>query len=137
MFGVHTYNSPGDVILVIRAISGESAWARRGNDLTIVVSLNLAESLLGWERQIEGHPSGRPLHLAWTGVLHDNDSVCFTGWGMPERGSDRKGNLIVICRVNGQRVLSEDQQNTLKKAWPEWSAPITKEGTVTGHLVSG
>ena len=132
------YDTPGDVVLVIRPISGESeAWTRRGNDLTIVVSLNLAESLLGWERQIEGHPSGRSLHIVWTGVLRDNDTLSIANWGMPERGTDRKGSLIVVCRVHCQRVLSEDQQHTLKKVWPEWVAPTTKADTVTGHLVSG
>jgi DnaJ family protein A protein 2 len=132
------YNVPGDVVLVIRSISGESeAWTRRGNDLTITVSLNLAESLLGWERQIEGHPSGRPLHIVWSGVLRDNDNIIVPNWGMPEKGTDRKGSLIVVCRVNCQRVLSEDQQNTLKKVWPEWVTPTMKADTVTGHLGSG
>ena len=131
------YSVPGDVVLVIRPISGESeAWVRQGTKLTYTVTITLAESLLGWERQIEGHPSGRPLHIVWTnGLLQDQETVRIVGWGMPERGNPTKmGDLILVCRVDiGQRALSEEQQRALKDVWP-WTAPVSKEGTVTGIL---
>jgi len=131
------YANPGDVILAIRSISGESeAWTRQGTKLTYTVTLTLAESLLGWERQIRGHPSGRPLHIVWTnGILRDQETVRIAGWGMPERKTPAFGDLILICRVDvGQRALSEEQQRALKDVWP-WTAPVSKEGTVTGVLV--
>lgn len=131
------YATPGDVVLAIRSISGESeAWVRQGTKLTYTVTLTLAESLLGWERQISGHPSGRPLHIVWTnGVLRDQETVRIQGWGMPERGNPSKfGDLLLVCRVDvGQRALSEEQQRALSGVW-SWAAPVAKEGTVTGVL---
>ena len=145
------YNTPGDVVLVIRSISGESeAWVRKGSELTYVVHLTLAESLLGWSRNIEGHPSGKPLNILWkNGILRDGENIRISGWGMPERVSGmpervsgtpervtrRHGDLVVLCRVDlSQRILADDQRQILKKVWSDWNEPAEKEGCVTGRL---
>jgi len=138
------YNTPGDVVLVIRSISGESeAWVRKGSELTYVVHLTLAESLLGWSRNINGHPSGKPLHILWkNGILRDGENIRISGWGMPERVSGtperairKNGDLVILCRVNlSQRILADDQRQILKKVWTDWNEPTEKEGYVTGRL---
>jgi len=138
------YNTPGDVVLAIRSISGESeAWVRKGSELTYVVHLTLAESLLGWSRNIDGHPSGKPLNILWkNGILRDGENIRISGWGMPERVSgtpervSRKiGDLIVLCRVNlSQRILADDQRQILKNVWKDWAEPTEKEGYITGRL---
>ena len=67
------FATPGDVVIVLRTATSDSGkWLRRGADLMVEVELSVAESLLGWERALEGHPSERPLHIVWQGgVVRD------------------------------------------------------------------
>jgi DnaJ-class molecular chaperone len=130
------FNAPGDVVLVIRAAAHETAcWTRHGADLTMELPVSLAESLFGWVRQLEGHPSGAPLHLVWTGgVVRDGELLRVPGWGMPVRGGDgsrKKGDLRLICRVAtvDQTDWSEEQRRALESVWPEWRAPVVAEGS--------
>jgi DnaJ family protein A protein 2 len=125
------YEAPGDVILVIRAATTDSEkWLRRGPELAIEVQLTLAEALLGWERHVEDHPSGRPLHIVWTdGVVRDGEVLRIPGWGMPVRGSDSHGDLRIICRIEAvQGTWSEEQLRALKSVWPLWVEPAAAEG---------
>jgi DnaJ family protein A protein 2 len=128
------FEAPGDVVLVLRSATGDpaaSTWIRRGADLMCEVRLGLAESLLGWERQMEGHPSGRPLEIIWTeGALRDGEVLRVPGWGMPVRGSPGKyGDLRLVCRVDRMEgSWSEEQRRALQAVWPEWKAPTAKEG---------
>ena len=123
---------PGDVILVIRPIAGDEAWNRRGADLTFTVRLTLAEALLGWERTIDGHPSGRPLHLVWRdGVLREGEVLRIGGWGMPITGSGKLGDMRIVCTIEAyQGTLSESQRSALKSVWPEWREPVPTASSV-------
>ena len=126
------FDRPGDVVLVLRSSTTDSEiWKRRGADLTIDMELTLAESLLGWGRQIEGHPSGRPLHIVWTnGVLREGEILRIGGWGMPKAGGGL-GDLRIACRVKAaQGTWSDEQLRALKSVWVDWSAPVIKEDTV-------
>lgn len=129
------YDAPGDVILVLRAAAGDSErWERNGAELTYQIDLGLAESLLGWARDLEGHPSGRPLRIMWKeGVIRDGEVLRVVGWGMPHRGGNGCGDLRMVCRVKGgdQSTWSEEQRRALMSVWPEWVEPEIKEGTVT------
>ena len=131
------YSVPGDLVLVIRAIPGESdAWVRKDSDLIYTVKLTLAESLLGWERLLDGHPSGKPLNVVWKdGIIRDGESIRILDWGMPDRKNKKLGVLIIVCRIIlNQRTLSEDQQRTLNQVWPEWTEPTIRRGSVFGKL---
>ncbi len=128
------YEAPGDVILVIRAATTDSEkWLRRGPELAIEVTLDLAEAMLGWERHIEDHPSGRPLHIIWKdGVIRDGEVLRIPGWGMPVRGTGNHGDLRLICRVSAvQGTWSEEQLRALKSVWPDWVEPAAVEGAAT------
>lgn len=130
------YDAPGDVILVLRAAAGDSeCWVRRGVELTYQIDLNLAESLLGWARDLEGHPSGKPLRIVWKdGVIRDGEVLRVVGWGMPHRGgSSACGDLRVTCRVKSvdQGTWSEEQRRALMGVWPDWLEPEVKDGSVT------
>lgn len=122
----------GDVILVIRPTAGDEAWNRRGADLTFHVQLTVAEAFLGWERTIEGHPSGRPLHLVWQeGVLREGEVLRIGGWGMPIRGTAKLGDMRLVCSIDPhQGTLSEGQRSALKSVWPEWREPTVKADSV-------
>ena len=127
------FETPGDVILVIRSATTDGGqWIRNGADLTCEVHLTLAEALLGWGRQIEVHPSGRPLHVVWkNGVVQEGEVLRITGWGMPIRGGSGLGDLRLVCRVQtDQCAWSEEQQRALMSVWPSWIEPVIKEDSV-------
>lgn len=116
------FEIPGDVVLVLLGISEE--WVRRGADLHMELNLTLAESMLGWERRLTGHPSGRNVPLAWTGgVVRDGEVLRVPGWGMPRRGGGF-GDLRLLCRVGNQGAWSEEQRSALMSVWPEWKEPV-------------
>lgn len=128
-----TFERPGDVILVIRAATTDSdKWVRRGADLVYNLQIDLAEALLGWERNLEGHPSGRPLHVVWKGgVIQEGEVLRVVGWGMPNR-SGGLGDLHVVCSVSRtQEAWSEEQQRALRSVWTSWKEPVATEETVT------
>jgi DnaJ family protein A protein 2 len=134
-----SYNTPGDVILVVRPAAGDASaetWVRRGSELMIEVHLSLAEALLGWERSMEGHPSGRPLHIVWGGgVVREAEVLRISGWGMPNTAGmpsgESFGDLRVVCRVDGvQGAWSEEQLRALKMVWPDWKEPSMRDDSV-------
>jgi DnaJ family protein A protein 2 len=126
------FETPGDVVLVLRPAAGaDDGWIRRGADLMVEVRLGLAEALLGWERRLEGHPSGKPVEIVWTeGVIRDGEVLRVPGWGMPIRGSNgRFGDLRLVCRVERMEgSWSEEQRRALQSVWPGWRAPTPVEG---------
>lgn len=133
------FEAPGDVILVLRAASGSvgvedpELWVRRGADLTREIHLTLAESLLGWERTLDAHPSGRPLHVVWKGgVVREGEVLRIQGWGMPLRPNGL-GDLRLVCHVDvvDQCAWSEEQLRVLKSVWPDWKEPVATEESVT------
>jgi DnaJ-class molecular chaperone len=130
-------------VLVLRAATGDSAastWIRRGADLMCEVHLGVAESLLGWERRMERHPSGRPLEIVWTdGALRDGEVLRVPGWGMPVRGTtDKYGDLRIVCRVERMEgPWSDEQRRALHAVWPEWTAPLAgREGVCVPQRTS-
>lgn len=131
------YTVPGDLVLVLRAAAGESQekWMRQGAELGHEVRLTTAESMLGWSRALEGHPSGRTLNVVWKGgVIRDGEVLRVAGWGMPRRGTAGSfGDLRLVCRVSAvdQGTWSEEQRRALMSVWPDWVEPEEKEGAVT------
>jgi DnaJ family protein A protein 2 len=138
------FEAPGDVVLVLRAAAGDpaaSVWMRRGADLMCEVRLGVAESMLGWERRMEGHPSGRPLEIVWTdGMIRDGEVLRVPGWGMPVRGAAGKyGDLRLVCRVDRMEgSWSEEQRRALQTVWSDWKAPTAagREGVCVPQRVA-
>jgi DnaJ family protein A protein 2 len=128
------FDTPGDVVLVVRGVKTDSEmWMRQGADLLFTVELTLAESLLGWGRVLEGHPSGLPVPLVWKGgVVREGEVLRVPGWGMPQRGGS-KGDLRLVCRVaavplKAEGAWSEEQLRALKTVWPDWVEPVEGDG---------
>lgn len=131
------YDAPGDLVLVLREAAGvaSSGWERQRAELAHEVRLTVAESMLGWSRALEGHPSGRPLNVVWKGgVIRDGEVLRVAGWGMPRRGATAGsfGDLLLVCRVavSEQSTWSEEQRRALMSVWPDWVEPEEKEGAV-------
>ena len=102
---------------------------RKGSDLMYEVHLRLEESLLGWERQLQAHPSGKDLHIVWTGgVLRDGEILRVADWGMPDRSSGGAcGVLRILCRVDTTSYAgpwSETHLQALQSVWPDWKKPV-------------
>ena len=125
------HERPGDVILVVR-VADHDEWIRRESDLLYTFELSLAEMLLGWRRSVTGHPSGRPLDVAWnSGPLREGEVLILEGLGMPKRGGG-KGVLRLICRTDlghSQSKLSEEQRSAMKLVWPDWSEVVVSKDT--------
>ena len=131
------FDRPGDVILVLRASSAEKgSWVRQEATLLHTVTLTWAEALLGFERVLEDHPSGRPLHIVWTGgFIKDAEVLRVPGWGMPSRGTSDKGDLRILCRLEATAMpLSEERLADLRRAFPDWTPPVPRSDSV---IVSG
>jgi DnaJ family protein A protein 2 len=121
------FEKPGDVVLVIREVN-TGLWKRKEAELSAEIRISVAEAMLGWERTLDGHPSGENLHIVWTRrPLRDGDEVVIPGWGMPNR-SGGKGDLKITCRVEPQQgTWSEEQRRALRSVWPEWKEPVSTE----------
>lgn len=126
------FETPGDVILVVRAAtSDDPRWVRTGSDLNVEITLTQAEAMLGWERLLEGHPCGEPVRVVWRkGVVQHGMRLGIAEQGMPVRGAaGSRGSLVLHCRVVPE-ALSEEQQRILKSVWPEWVEPVVGPGVI-------
>lgn len=61
------FEEPGDVVLTLRRADTDSNWEWRGTDLYTKVRVSFGEAILGFRREIPGHPSGSPLVVQWNG----------------------------------------------------------------------
>jgi DnaJ-class molecular chaperone len=139
------FERPGDVVLVLRTSSEEKgSWVRQGAELRRSVTLTWAEALLGFERVLEDHPSGRPLHIVWTGgFIKEAEVLRVPGWGMPVsgmplmplKGTSEKGDLRILCRLEATAMpMSEERVANLRLAFPDWTPPVPRSDSV---IVSG
>lgn len=122
----HQFEKPGDVVLVVREVN-QGIWKRKEAELSSEIHISAAEAMLGWERTLEGHPSGENVHIIWSRrPLRDGEEVVVPGWGMPAR-TGGKGDLKIMCRVDPQGTWSEEQRRALRSVWPEWKEPVATE----------
>jgi DnaJ family protein A protein 2 len=108
------YSIPGDVVLVIQE-AADPVFKRSGDTLTCDIQISLAESLLGFERVLTGHPSSKPLVLTSTEVRRHTDVFVVTGSGMP-KSSGGFGDLHVRCLVTSTE-LTEAQKEKMKEVF--------------------
>jgi DnaJ family protein A protein 2 len=132
------WERPGDLVILLRPSTEDpQEWIRVGDELRYKVDLTLAEAMLGWERELKGHPSGRSLHLVWTGgSLREGEILRVPGWGMPIRGGGGSlGDLRFICHIVGEQgAWSEEQRRALCSVWPDWKPPVVREDSI--HITS-
>ena len=107
------FSEPGDVILVIREVA-DKIWIRDGDNLTHDIQISMAESLVGFERNITTHPSGKPMNITCSRVIRHTDTIQLEGWGMPV--GERHGVLIIRCIVTPCE-LTEAQRTLIKEVF--------------------
>jgi DnaJ family protein A protein 2 len=124
------FEKPGDVVLVIKE-ANHGIWKRKDADLSTEIHISVAESLLGWERTLAGHPSGENTHVIWRRrPLRDGEEVVVPGWGMPTRTGGR-GDMKITCRIDPQQgTWTDEQRRALESVWSEWKEPISNEASI-------
>ncbi len=95
------YDAPGDVVLNLRradpAITDVDCWEWRGTNLTIRKRISYVESVLGFTLRLEGHPSGKNLHVGWKkGPLVHGAILQAPGWGMPDKHNPTQNGTCFV-----------------------------------------
>ncbi len=85
------YEHPGDVILSLKRADQPNedmdSWQWKGNDLWIRKRITFAESVIGFKKSLENHPSGKTLIVGWRkGAVVHGATLQAPGWGMPIQG---------------------------------------------------
>jgi DnaJ-class molecular chaperone len=95
------YEQPGDVVLTLkRADIDNTMWEWRFADLWTQATVSFAESVLGFQVELKGHPSGKSLVVGWHGGPLMNGKVMkVRGWGMPKKEGGGFGDAYVQLSV--------------------------------------
>jgi DnaJ-class molecular chaperone len=116
------YETPGDVVLCLKRSDVPTnefdSWEWKGNDLHIRKRISFAESVIGFKRELEGHPSGKRIVVGWRkGVLVHGATLEAKGWGMPLPGGNGTGNCFVQIFVDAPpaKEWTLDERDTLRK----------------------
>jgi DnaJ family protein A protein 2 len=110
------FEEPGDVVLTLKRVE-EDAWEWKGVDLYTKVNVSFAEAILGFQRTIEGHPSGTPLRVGWSGIPLVHGAILKAeGKGMPIRDSPHFGTTYIQVLVDSppQREWTTEERVQLR-----------------------
>jgi len=89
-------------------------FQRDGRDLACEVPVTFSQAALGAEVLVPAL-AGKPVPLRIQAGQQSGDQVRLTGWGMPEIGSARKGDLVVVIRVETPRNLTRRQEELFRE----------------------
>ncbi len=108
------FEEPGDVVLTLKRVEEEGGWEWRGTDLHTTVYISFAEAILGFQKTLQGHPSGAPIHVRWVGMPLVHGAVLKAeGKGMP--ASTGFGTLYMQVLVDPpQREWTAEERAQLR-----------------------
>lgn len=126
------YEEPGDVVLSLRrADAADAEWEWRGADLHTKVSVSFGEAILGFRREIRGHPAG-PLVVEWRqGPITHMTVLEAAGKGMPLKevpGQFGKAFVQVQVAVPEPRTWTAEERATLRSLFGVTGADVGNEG---------
>jgi molecular chaperone DnaJ len=101
---------PGDLYVVVR-VEEDEIFERKDDDLFVEVELNIAEAALGARVKVPTL-EGEDDHDVAPATQH-GDHVVIKKKGVPNVQDGRRGNLVVIYRVNVPHDLTEEQRDLL------------------------
>jgi len=117
------FDQPGDIVFIVKS-EANSVWriSEDGQDIKTTVVLDFAESLLGWSRVLEGHPSEKSITVSVKDRVTLNDTdIVIADAGMPLPDGSF-GSLIVRCKVNAPEMnpsaLSTEERQFLSSIFP-------------------
>lgn len=116
------YEQPGDVVLCLKRadmpISDIDSWEWRGTDLWIRKRISFAESILGFKRTLDSHPSGKKIIVGWRkGALVHGAVMQAPGWGMPnpkEEGRYGTCYVQIVVDAPSPREWTMEERDTLR-----------------------
>jgi DnaJ-class molecular chaperone len=127
------YDVPGDVVLTLKRAGGDdSAWEWRGPHLYTKLVLSFAESMLGFRKALEGHPSGKHVVVGWRkGAVVNGKVLKATGWGMPRKeGGHGDCYIQIVVTEPMEREWTEEERRHLEAVLGAPAAADVDEGEV-------
>jgi DnaJ family protein A protein 2 len=105
-------DTPGDIVVQLQLQGSAFEW--RGDDLLCSRTISYAESILGFERILEDHPSGGRPACRWeAGPIIGGTVLTMAGAGMPKKGGGF-GDLKLKIEINPPQVnLSPSDREVL------------------------
>jgi DnaJ-class molecular chaperone len=98
----------GDLYLII-SVRPHPVFERKGNDLSLDLSVPLTTAILGGEVQVPTL-KGTKLALKVPPETQNERVFRLTGQGMPQLGSNARGDLMVKLKVSLPTSLSEEEK---------------------------
>lgn len=123
--------TPGDIVFTL-VEEPHDVFTRLGDDLSVDLTVTLAESLGGFSRVVLKHLDGRGIHIdhARGKILRPGEIIKVPGEGMPKKRGEDKGDLYLVSKIefpeNGWLQDGKDY-DALQKLLPPPKAPITAE----------
>jgi DnaJ-class molecular chaperone len=115
------YEQAGDLHIIVEQSEDENGWKRtgqNGQNLEMIVHINLSESLVGCVVRLDGHPGyDDGLFIKIPPASFTNDTYCISGLGMPIRGEtnsygDLHIKIQVSVKLSDRRLLASDAAQT-------------------------
>jgi len=127
---------PGNIIIVLDEME-HPVFVRKGSNLIVSLSLNLAEALCGCTKVIETlDKRSLVTHILPGEVIKHNDCRVIHGEGMPHhRNPDERGDLIVNFKVNFPEKISPKSVEGLSALLPGKTTPLIPDGAEPVTLV--
>ena len=104
----HTINGmgEGDVVVIFRQKEDENLKRANGNNLVLMVELNIKEALLGFKRKVS-HPNGKEYMIERKGVTDYHKRYFVPDLGMPDINNNEDiGNLLLAVDYKLPKELS-------------------------------
>jgi DnaJ family protein A protein 2 len=113
----HDYMEPGDVHIKLQEADEDIPLERKGDSLHTQIALSLAESLLGTERKIDGHPGDAGLKVTLPPGLMSGTSFTVAEKGMAT-SSGKFGDLVchITVTVKPDELEKLKTQSTMLRA---------------------
>lgn len=125
------YESPGDVVLILKRADPPTNdidnWEWKGNDLWTRKRITFAESIVGFSKTLDGHPSGKKIVVSWKkGAILHNTILQAPGWGMPKRdGGFGVCFIEIIVDSPPDKEWSEEDRKTLQSLFGSTPEEVT------------
>lgn len=89
-------------------------FERNGADLRTTVHINLKQALLGSTVNVKGI-DGKTIALPLTGITKNGRKLRVSGEGMPDRKTNRRGDLYVTMEVDMPEKLSDESKRLVEQ----------------------
>jgi len=109
------YDTPGDVVVMLRAAPSRYEW--KGSDLHLTHTISFADSILGFEVTLDDHPSRKQQVFRWAGgpIIHGT-VLAMEGKGMPRKNGGGYGDVKIKLNVKPPSLVpwTSEQRKALE-----------------------